>query len=74
MLHAVRIEPLTEADVAPAVELAVRVLRVGAGDRGEPNRVSSPDLIPARALALWFTALSGPQRARSEPRLRAGSA
>jgi aminoglycoside 6'-N-acetyltransferase I len=35
MLHAVRIAPLTEADVAPAVELAVRVLRVGAGDRGE---------------------------------------
>jgi aminoglycoside 6'-N-acetyltransferase I len=35
MLHAVRIEPLTEADVAPAVELAVRVLRVKAGDRGE---------------------------------------
>jgi aminoglycoside 6'-N-acetyltransferase I len=35
MLPAVRIEPLTEADVAPAVELAVRVLRVKPGDRGE---------------------------------------
>jgi aminoglycoside 6'-N-acetyltransferase I len=35
MLHAVRIEPLTEADVASAVELAVRVLRVKADDRGE---------------------------------------
>lgn len=31
----VRIEPLTEAGVAPAVELAVRVLRVKPGDRGE---------------------------------------
>jgi GNAT superfamily N-acetyltransferase len=31
----VRIEPLTKADVASAVELAVRVLRVKAGDRGE---------------------------------------
>jgi ribosomal protein S18 acetylase RimI-like enzyme len=34
-LRAVRIEPLTEADVASAVELAVRVLRVKHGDRGE---------------------------------------
>jgi predicted Zn-dependent protease len=32
---AVWIEPLTEADVASAVELAVRVLRVRPGDRGE---------------------------------------
>jgi ribosomal protein S18 acetylase RimI-like enzyme len=32
---AVRIEPLTEKDVASAVELAVRVLRVKPGDRGE---------------------------------------
>jgi aminoglycoside 6'-N-acetyltransferase I len=31
----VRIESLTKADVAFAVELAVRVLRVKAGDRGE---------------------------------------
>jgi ribosomal protein S18 acetylase RimI-like enzyme len=31
----VRIEPLTNADVAAAVELAVRVLRVKPGDRGE---------------------------------------
>ena len=31
----VRIEPLTEADVASAVELAVRVLRVKPGDLGE---------------------------------------
>ena len=30
-----RIEPLTAADVAAAVELAVRVLRVKPGDRGE---------------------------------------
>ncbi len=30
-----QIEPLTEADVASAVELAVRVLRVKPGDRGE---------------------------------------
>ena len=32
---AVRIEPLTRADVAAAVELAVRVLRVKPGDRRE---------------------------------------
>jgi aminoglycoside 6'-N-acetyltransferase I len=32
---AVRIEPLTQPDVASAVELAVRVLRVRPGDRGE---------------------------------------
>jgi GNAT superfamily N-acetyltransferase len=32
---AVRIEPLTEADVAAAVQLVVRVLRVKPGDRGE---------------------------------------
>ena len=32
---AVRIGPLTKADVASAVELAVRVLRVKPGDRGE---------------------------------------
>ena len=32
---AARIEPLTRADVAPAVELAVRVLGVKPGDRGE---------------------------------------
>jgi len=31
----VRIEPLTKADVAATVDLAVRVLRVKAGDRGE---------------------------------------
>ena len=31
----VRIEPLTNADVAAAVELVVRVLRVKPGDRGE---------------------------------------
>jgi GNAT superfamily N-acetyltransferase len=31
----VRIEPLTKADVAPALELAVRVLRVKPVDRGE---------------------------------------
>ena len=31
----VRIEPLTNVDVASAVELAVRVLRVKPGDRGE---------------------------------------
>jgi ribosomal protein S18 acetylase RimI-like enzyme len=30
-----RIEPLTEVDVASAVELAVRVLRVRPGDRGD---------------------------------------
>lgn len=35
MRPAVRVEPLTEADVASAVELAVRVLRVKPGDRGE---------------------------------------
>jgi ribosomal protein S18 acetylase RimI-like enzyme len=35
MPHAVRIGPLTQADVAAAVELAVRVLRVKPGDRGE---------------------------------------
>ncbi len=33
--QAVRIEPLTEADVASAVALAVRVLRVKPGDRGQ---------------------------------------
>jgi ribosomal protein S18 acetylase RimI-like enzyme len=33
--QAVRIEPLTQADVASAVELAVRALRVKPGDRGE---------------------------------------
>jgi hypothetical protein len=32
---AVRIESLTKADVASAVELAVRVLRVKPGDRGD---------------------------------------
>ena len=32
---AVRIEPLTNTDVASAVQLAVRVLRVRPGDRGE---------------------------------------
>lgn len=31
----VRIEPLTRTDVAPAVQLAVRVLRVRPGNRGE---------------------------------------
>jgi len=31
----VRIEPLTKTDLAPAVQLAVRVLRVRPGDRGE---------------------------------------
>ena len=31
----VRIEPLANADVAAAVELAVRILRVKPGDRGE---------------------------------------
>jgi aminoglycoside 6'-N-acetyltransferase I len=35
MPQAVRIEPLTQADVASAVALAVRVLRVKPGDRGE---------------------------------------
>lgn len=35
MLRAVRIEPLTQADVASAVELAVRALGVKPGDRGE---------------------------------------
>jgi aminoglycoside 6'-N-acetyltransferase I len=35
MPQAVRIEPLTQPDVASAVELAVRVLRVKPGDRGE---------------------------------------
>jgi aminoglycoside 6'-N-acetyltransferase I len=35
MPQAVRIEPLTQADVASAVELAVRALRVKPGDRGE---------------------------------------
>ena len=35
MLKAGRIEPLTQADIASAVELAVRVLRVEPGDRGE---------------------------------------
>ena len=34
-MPAVQIEPLTEADVASAVELAVRVLRVKPGDLGE---------------------------------------
>ena len=32
---AVRIKPLTKAEVVPAVELAVRVLGVKPGDRGE---------------------------------------
>jgi predicted N-acetyltransferase YhbS len=32
---AVQIEPLTKTDVASAVQLAVRVLRVRPGDRGE---------------------------------------
>lgn len=32
---AVRIEPLTKTDVASAVQLAVRILRVRPGDRGE---------------------------------------
>jgi GNAT superfamily N-acetyltransferase len=35
MPQAVRIEPLTQADVASAVACAVRVLRVKTGDRGE---------------------------------------
>ena len=35
MSLAVRIEPLTQADVASAVELAVRALRLRPGDRGE---------------------------------------
>jgi hypothetical protein len=35
MPQAVRIEPLTQADVAFAVELAVRVLRVEPGDRSQ---------------------------------------
>jgi hypothetical protein len=35
MVRSVQIEPLTNADVASAVELAVRVLRVKPGDRGE---------------------------------------
>jgi len=35
MPQAVRIEPLTQVDVASAVELAVRALRVKPGDRGE---------------------------------------
>jgi len=35
MERSVQIEPLTMADVASAVELAVRVLRVRPGDRGE---------------------------------------
>jgi len=35
MARAVRIEPLTKADVASAVKLAVRVLRVKPGDLGE---------------------------------------
>jgi len=35
MPQAARIEPLTRADIASAVELAVRVLRVKPGDRGE---------------------------------------
>jgi ribosomal protein S18 acetylase RimI-like enzyme len=34
MAGSVQIEPVTRADVAPAVELAVRVLRVKPGDRG----------------------------------------
>jgi hypothetical protein len=33
--QAVLIEPLTQADIASAVELAVRVLRMTPGDRGE---------------------------------------
>jgi ribosomal protein S18 acetylase RimI-like enzyme len=33
--RAVQIEPLTEAEVASAVKLAVRILRVKPGDRGE---------------------------------------
>jgi hypothetical protein len=33
--NAVRIEPLTKTDIAAAVQLAVRVLRVRPGDRGE---------------------------------------
>lgn len=32
---ALQVEPLTKADIAPAVELAVRVLGVKPGDRGE---------------------------------------
>jgi ribosomal protein S18 acetylase RimI-like enzyme len=35
MARAVQVEPLTTVDVASAVELAVRVLRVKPGDRGE---------------------------------------
>jgi ribosomal protein S18 acetylase RimI-like enzyme len=41
--QAVRIEPLTHVDVASAVELAVRVLRVKPGDLGEQFTVDITD-------------------------------
>jgi hypothetical protein len=41
MARAVRIEPLTKADVASAVELAVRVLRVKPGDEAARSPVAT---------------------------------
>jgi hypothetical protein len=43
MPQAVRVEPLTRADIASAVELAVRVLRVEPGDRGEQFAADTTD-------------------------------
>jgi hypothetical protein len=40
MARRVQVEALTKADVASAVELAVRVLQVKPGDRGEQFRTS----------------------------------
>jgi hypothetical protein len=50
MARAVRIEPLTKADVASAVELAVRVLRVKPGDEAARSPVATTFLLqrPAR--------------------------
>jgi hypothetical protein len=50
MAPAVRIEPLAKADVASAVELAVRVLRVKPGDEAARSPVATAFLLqrPAR--------------------------
>jgi hypothetical protein len=47
MARAVRIEPLTKADVASAVELAVRVLRVKPGDEAARSPVATTFLTTA---------------------------
>lgn len=67
----VRIGPLTSADVASAVELAVRVLRMKPGDRGEQFAADvSPHLgYPASDReSPYSTELSGTQRARGRAR------